>query len=98
MHRKHYVTPNNLSLDLADWWNRNDNKKVSIGSDNCLSPGRRQAITYTNAEISLIGPLGTNFSEIGIKIQNFSSMKMHLKMLSGKWQPFCPGVDELTHM
>ena len=35
-----------------------------IGSDNGLSPGRRQAIIWTNAGISLIGPLGTNFSEI----------------------------------
>ena len=26
-HRKHYITPNNLSLDLADWWNRNNHKK-----------------------------------------------------------------------
>ena len=22
---------------------------------------------------------------------------MHLKMLSAKWRPFCPGEDELTH-
>ena len=35
-----------------------------IGSDNGLSPGRRQAITWTNFEILLIGPLETNFSEI----------------------------------
>ena len=34
-----------------------------IGSDNGLSPGRRQAIIWTNAGILLIGPLGTNFSE-----------------------------------
>ena len=33
-----------------------------IGSDNGLSPGRRQAITWTNVGILLIGPLGTNFS------------------------------------
>ena len=33
-----------------------------IGSDNGLSPGRRQAIIWTNAGILLIGPLGTNFS------------------------------------
>ena len=26
IHRKHDVTPNNLSLDLADWWNRNNHK------------------------------------------------------------------------
>ena len=35
-----------------------------IGSDNGLSPGRRQAIIWTNAGILLIRPLGTNFSEI----------------------------------
>ena len=35
-----------------------------MGSDNGLSPGRRQAIIWTNAGILLIGPLGTNFSEI----------------------------------
>ena len=29
-----------------------------------------------------------------IKTYNFSFMKMHLKMLSAKWQPFCPGGDE----
>ena len=34
-------------------------KLTSIGSDNGLSPGRGQAIIYTNAEILLIGPLGT---------------------------------------
>ena len=35
-----------------------------IGSDNGLSPNRHQAITWTNAGILLIGPLGTNFNEI----------------------------------
>ena len=39
-----------------------------IGLDNGLSPGRRQAIIWTNAWILLIGPLGTNFSEILIII------------------------------
>ena len=47
-------------------------------------------------DIVLIGPLGTNFSEIWIEIQNFSFTKMPLKMSSGKWWPFCPGGDELT--
>ena len=45
---------------------------TTIGSDNSLSPGLRQAIICTNAGISLIGPLGTNFSEILIGIQIFS--------------------------
>ena len=35
-----------------------------IGSDNGLSPGRRQAIIWTNAGILLIRTLGTNVSEI----------------------------------
>ena len=35
-----------------------------IGSDNGLSPGRRQAITWTNVGMLLIGPIGTNFSEM----------------------------------
>ena len=39
-------------------------KLTNIGSDNGLSPGRRQAIIWTNAGILLIGTLGTNFSEI----------------------------------
>ena len=43
-----------------------------IGSDNGLSPGRRQAITWTNAGILLIGTLGTNFSEMLIEIHTFS--------------------------
>ena len=55
---------------------------VIIGSDNDLLPGRREAIIWTNAVILLIGPLGTNFSEILIEIQTFSFKKMHLKLLS----------------
>ena len=43
-----------------------------IGSDHGLSPDRRQAITWTNAGILLIGPQGTNFSETFIAIHAFS--------------------------
>ena len=50
----------------------------------------------TNAGIFLIGPLGTNFNEILIKIYTFSFKKMHLKMSSGKWRPFCPSLIVLT--
>ena len=46
-------------------------KLTTIGSDNGLSPGRRQAIIWTNAGILLIGPLGTNFSENLIEIYTF---------------------------
>ena len=48
-------------------------KLTIIGSDNGLSPGQRQAIIWTNAGILLIGPLGTNFSDILIEIHTFSS-------------------------
>ena len=67
-----------------------------IDSDNDLSPGQGQAITWTNAGILSTGPLGTNFSEILIEICTFSFKKMHLKMLSGKWRPSCPGLSVLT--
>ena len=70
-------------------------KLTIIGSDNGLSPGRRQAIISTNAGILLIGPLGTNFSENLIKIYTMSFRKMHLKISSGKWRPFCLGLKVL---
>ena len=70
-------------------------KLTIIGSDNGLSPGRRQAIIWTNAGIFLIGPLGTNFSEILTEIHAFSFKKIHLKMSSAKWRPFCFGLNVL---
>ena len=66
-----------------------------IGSDNGLSPGRRQAIIWTNAGILLIGPLGTNLSEISIEIHIFSFTKIHLKVSFRKWRPFCLGLNVL---
>ena len=70
-------------------------KLTIIGSDYGLSPSRRQAIIWTNAGMLLIGPLGTNFTEILIEIQTFSFKKMHLKMSSAKWLPFCLGLNVL---
>ena len=69
---------------------------IIIVSDNGLSPGRRQAIIWTNAGILLIGPLGTKLSEILIEILTFLYKKMHLKVSSAKWRPFCPGLNVLT--
>ena len=71
-------------------------KLIIIDSDNGLSPVWRQAIIWTNAGILLIGPLGTNFSEILSEIHTFSFKKMRLKMSSGKWRPFCLGLNVLT--
>ena len=58
-----------------------------IGSDNGLSPGRRQAIIRTNVGILLIGPLGTNFSEILIKVYTFALKEMHFKNSVCKMAP-----------
>ena len=71
-------------------------KLTIIVSDKGLSPVRRQAIIWNNDGILLIGPLGTNFSEILIEIHTFSFKKMHLKMSSGKYRPFCLGLNVLT--
>ena len=41
--------------------------------------------------------LTTNFSEILIGIQTFSFKKMHIKMASAKWRPFCLGLNVLRN-
>ena len=64
-----------------------------IGSDNGLSPSRRQAIIWTNAGILWIGPLGMNFNEISIEID---WRKLHMKMSSAKWCPSCLGLNVLN--
>ena len=88
----HYTSPLHPSAVYAsvNW--------VSIGSDNGLSPVWRQAITWTNADFLSMGPLGVNLSEIWIKIQKFSIMKMPLKFSPAKWRPFWPGGDELSSL
>ena len=98
----HYIIRDQLTkkngIDLTHWSRVTHicvGKLTIIGSDNGLSPARCQAIIWTNAGILLIGPLGTNFSEILIRIQTFSFTKMHLKMLSAKWRPFCLGLNVL---
>ena len=70
---------------------------IIIGSDNGLSPERRQAIIWTIAGILLIGTLGTNFSQILREIDTFSFKKMHLKMSSAKWRQFCLHLNVLFY-
>ena len=70
-------------------------KLAIIGSGNGLSPGRRQAIIWTNAGLLLVGHLGTNFSEMLIDILTFSFKKMRLKVSSAKRRPFCLGLNVL---
>ena len=77
--------------------------KLTIsGSDNGLSPDRRQAIIWTNDGILLIGPLGTNFSEILIETHAFSFKKMHLKNVVWKMaailsRPQCVKCCSFSH-
>ena len=88
------------SLNTLTHWGRLTHICVGnltiIGSDNGLSPGRRQAIIWTNAGILLIRTLGTNFSEIFSEVHTFSFKRMHLKMSSAKWRPFCLGLNVVT--
>ena len=75
------------NIDLTHWGRVTHicvSKLTIVGSDNALSPGRRQAIILTNAGILLIGPLGTNFNEISIEIHKFLFKKIYFKMSSGK--------------
>ena len=80
---------------LIHWGHICVSRLTIIGSDNGLSPGRRQAIIWTNAGILLIRPLETNFNEMLIEILAFSFMKMRLKVSSAKLRPFCLGLNAL---
>ena len=71
-------------------------KLTIIGSDNGLSPGRRQAIIWTNDGILLIRTFRTHFSEIISEINTFSFKEIHLKMSSGSWRLFCLGLNVST--
>ena len=76
-------TASHLFLDVEHWGWVTDicvSNLTIIGSDNGLSPGRRQAIIWTNAGIWLIRTLETNFSEIFRDIHIFLFKNMHFKM------------------
>ena len=96
--RRHGYFMSNLCLQLTHWGRVTHicvNEIIIIGSDNGSSPGRRQAIIWTNAGILLTGPLWTSFSEILIELLTFSFKKMGLKVSSAKRRPFCLGLNVL---
>ena len=68
-----YITRCNVNYHVLTHWGQVTQicvgKQSIIGSGKGLSPGRRQAVIWTNDGIFLIkiGPLGTNFSEISSK-------------------------------
>ena len=95
-----YDSKNSVIFGLTHWGRVMHicvNKLTIIGSDNGLSPGRRQAIIWPNAGMIIIGPLGTNFSEILIEILTLSFKKMRLKVSSTKWRSFCLGFNVLSN-
>ena len=55
-------------------------KRIIIGSNNGVSPSRRQAIISTNAGILLTRSLGANFNDVLITIDTFLFKEMHLEM------------------
>ena len=71
--------------------------RVSIASDNGLSPVRRQAIIWTNAGILSIWSLATSFNEISTKIQHFHSRKCIWKYRLRNGGHFVQG-DELLEI
>ena len=91
--------PAYFKLGPLSYWGRVTHTCVSklaiIGSDNGLSPSRRKPITWTNTELLLIRPLGTNINEILIEIFIFSFKNMQLKMSSGNLRPLCLGLSAL---
>ena len=77
--------------DYIDWGQVTHvcvSSQIVINSDNGLSPGRRQAIIWSNAGILLIRTLGTNFSDILSKIHTFVFKKIHFKMSSADGNSF----------
>ena len=71
-------------------------KLTTTGSDSGLLPGQCQAFIWTNDELILIWTLGTSLSEILSENHTFLFKKMHLKMLSANWQPFCLDLNVLS--
>ena len=86
-----YIVIRTSTITLTHWGRVTHicvGKLTIIGSDNGLSPGRRQIIIGTNAGMLLIRTLETNFSEILIEINTFSLKKIRLKMSSAKFCSF----------
>ena len=71
-------------------------KIIIVGSENGLSPCRRQTIIWTKAGILLFEPSGTNLSDILIENITFSFKKVYLTMSSAKWLPLCLGLNVLN--
>ena len=87
-----------MSISVLTHWGRVMHicviKQTSIGSDNGLSPSRRQAIIWTNAGILLIGPWGTNLSKISINFIDENAFED----VVWKMAAILPGLNVLSHV
>ena len=86
------------SLLIMAWWrHKATDILASIGSGNGLVPVRRQAITWISADLLFIRTPGTNFNDILFDIKRFSFEKMHWKISSAKYRPYCSGLAVLNN-
>ena len=72
-------------------------KLTIIGSDNGLSPGRRQAIIWTNEYWNIVNWALRNKRQWSLNRNGYIFVKnMHLKTSSGKWRPICLSLNVLN--
>ena len=100
---KIYIHDMSVNIRLLIWYHKRHSGAIeaewgvyvgnltTISSDNGLSPGRRQAIIWTNAGTLL----GTNCAEVLMETQTFSPTKIGLKLPSAKCCPFHLGLSVL---
>ena len=77
IHRKHYITPNNLSLDLADWWNRNNHKKDTSS---------RGVTTFFAKSVTIIDMNMTK--HIRFQLQCIFWIQIHVLAAKNTWLPW----------
>ena len=70
---------------------------TTIGSDKGLSPGQRQAITWTNVGILLIGPPRNKLQWNVYRNSYIFTQENSFEIVVCKWRPFCLGLNVLTH-
>ena len=99
MYNQDNIVNHHVAAIFVTHWGQVTHKCVSklivSGSDYGFSPGRRQAIIWTNAGILSIGALETNFSEILVEIIIVSFKKMRLEVSPVIRRPFCLGPNVL---
>ena len=71
-------------------------KYAIIGSGKSLSPVFYQAILNDYLNQCRLIVHWTQRNKLLIKMQKFFGKKMHLEMLSAKYQPFCRGLTHLV--